>query len=266
MQIITTEQLLNMLRKYNHKELHVHHTWKPEHKNFNGRNGIQLQINMRNYHVNTNGWNDIGQHVTLLPDGTFVTGRDFGKSPASIKGFNTGAFCVEMLGNFDKGHDVLQGKQKESILRLARFFYDRGKYIRFHRENSSKTCPGTSIDKTQFMNEVKTFTASPHKAVGTVTDSKEPTCRIVVNGARLDAPGIIRDNLSYLPVRAMGNAAGVTVGFCNGKATLGKGTLDTTIIIGETGYAQSREIAEVLGYNLEWRQATREVVFTKGKR
>lgn len=90
--------------------------------------------------------------------------------------------------------------------------------------------------------------------------------RIVVNGAKLDAPGIIRDNLSHLPVRAIGNAAGVAVGFCNGKATLGKGVLETTIIIGETGYAQSGQIAEVPGYNLEWKQATREVVCTKGKR
>jgi hypothetical protein len=65
---------------------------------------------MRNYHVNTNGWSDIGQYVTLLLDGTFVTGRDFGKDPASIKGFNTEAFACEMLGNFDKSHDVLQGK------------------------------------------------------------------------------------------------------------------------------------------------------------
>ncbi|MED0895696.1 peptidoglycan-binding protein [Aneurinibacillus migulanus] len=59
---------------------------------------------------------------------------------------------------------------------------------------------------------------------------------------------------------------GSAVGFCNGKATLGKETLETTIIIGEAGYAQSREIAEVLGYNLEWKQATREVIFTKGER
>ena len=113
----------------------------------------------------------------------------------------------------------------------------------------------------------KTVTVSrPGTLVGTVTDSKEPTCRIVVNGAKLDALGIIRENLSYLPVRAIGNAAGVAVGFCNGKATLGKGTLDTTIIIGETGYAQAREIAQVLGYNLEWCQENRQVTLTIGKR
>jgi hypothetical protein len=112
---------------------------------------------MRNYHVNTLGWNDIGQHVTLLPDGKFVTGRDFSKTPASITGHNTGGFACEMLGNFDIGHDKLEGAQRESIIRLAKYFDDKGRYVRFHRENAAKTCPGTSIDKTEFMDEVKQY-------------------------------------------------------------------------------------------------------------
>ncbi|MCM8710553.1 N-acetylmuramoyl-L-alanine amidase [Clostridium sp. SYSU_GA19001] len=154
-EVITIDELLKRLDKYNHKELHVHHTWKPSHKDFNGSNGVKLQQSMRDYHVNTLKWNDIGQHVTLLLDGTFVTGRDFAKTPASISGYNTGAFACEMLGNFDSGNDVLKGAQKESIIKLARYFYDKGRYIRFHRENAPKTCPGTSIDKNAFMNEVK---------------------------------------------------------------------------------------------------------------
>lgn len=156
MRNISIDELFSMLEGYNHRELHVHHTWKPNHSHFNGTNGIELNENMRNYHVNTNGWDDIAQHVTLLPDGLFVTGRDFGKDPASIKGQNWGLpFCVEMIGDFDKGHDVFDGNQKQSMLRLARFFYDKGKYIRFHRENALKTCPGTSINKDVFMQEVK---------------------------------------------------------------------------------------------------------------
>jgi len=41
---------------------------------------------------------------------------------------------VEMLGDFDKGKDKFGGKQKENALRLTKWFIDRGKYIRFHRE------------------------------------------------------------------------------------------------------------------------------------
>ena len=75
-------------------------------------------------------------------------------TPASITGYNTGAFACEMLGNFDIGYDVLKGFQKASILRLCKYFNDKGQYVRFHRENSSKTCPGTSINKNDFMKEV----------------------------------------------------------------------------------------------------------------
>lgn len=163
-EIIAIDELLKRLEKYNHKELHVHHTWQPCHKDFNGFNGIELQQAMRNYHVNKLGWNDIGQHVTLLPDGKFVTGRDFARTPASIEGHNTGAFACEILGNFDTGNDVLEGPQKESILRLARYFDNKSRYVRFHRENSPKTCPGTSINKNTFMKEVRSTNVKPQAA------------------------------------------------------------------------------------------------------
>lgn len=155
-EIITLQELLKRLDKYNHKELHVHHTWRPDHTTyFKKPDPLYWQQAMRRYHKENNGWNDIGQHVTLLPDGRFVTGRDFGRDPASIKGYNTKAFAVEMLGDFDKGNDRFEGKQKDSMIKLARYFDQKGRYIRFHRENSSKTCPGTGIDKNEFMKEVK---------------------------------------------------------------------------------------------------------------
>jgi len=154
--ILTLEQLIKELEKYDHKELHVHHTWKPDHSDWAKRpDGLYWSQAMRNYHINSRGWSDIGQHVTLCPDGKFVTGRDFGKTPASISGYNTGAFAVEMIGNFDVGHDKFDGPQKEAMIGLARWFYKRGKYIRFHRENAPKTCPGSSIDKNVFMAEVR---------------------------------------------------------------------------------------------------------------
>lgn len=167
---LTIEELLNVVNGFNHTELHVHHTWKPDHSNFNGKNHTAIQDGMRNFHVNTNKWDDIAQHGTLFPDGYFLTGRDFAKQPISIKGFN-GAdgkypFAVEMVGNFDIGQDKLEGKQKQSILMLAKFFDDQKKYVRFHRENAPKTCPGSGIDKEVFMKEVK--------ALGEVKAAEKP--------------------------------------------------------------------------------------------
>ncbi|MGF7059298.1 S-layer homology domain-containing protein [Brassicibacter mesophilus] len=170
--IITTEELLKMLDNYKFKQLHIHHTWKPSHSNFNGNNHIALQQGMYNYHVNTNKWQDIGQHVSLTPDGLWVTGRPFNVTPASIKGWNTGAFAVEMIGNFDIGHDKLEGEQKESILRLIKYFLEnyRESSVKFHREGPGvkKTCPGTSLDKKILIQEAK----SMGKAFNDVDDNR----------------------------------------------------------------------------------------------
>src|SRR5665647_47094 len=155
-EIITIDELIRRIGKYDHKELHIHHTWRPNHEIYNARpDGVYWNQAMANFHVDVNGWNDIAQHVTLLPDGLFVTGRNFGLNPASITNYNNDAFQVEMIGDFDIGKDVLEGRQRASIIGLSRWFDNRGKYIRFHNENSSKTCPGTSINKLEFMNEVK---------------------------------------------------------------------------------------------------------------
>jgi len=155
-EIITIDELLNRLNKYNHKEVHIHHTYQPDHADYTGSNGIALQQAMRNYHVNVRHFIDIAQHITILPDGLIVTGRAFNVTPASITGYNTGSFAVEMLGNFDIGHDVFGGKQRETALRIARYFINKGKYVRFHNENASKSCPGTSINKAVFMADART--------------------------------------------------------------------------------------------------------------
>lgn len=166
--IFETKDLLELLKKYKYRQLHIHHTWKPAHNSFNGKNHIELQEGMKNFHINVNGWSDIGQHLTLMPDGLWVTGRPFDITPASIKGWNTGALAVEMLGNFDikgtgvkneLGYDKLEGKQKEGILKLIKYFGERFGYnnIVFHHEgpNVSKSCPGTSLDKEKLIKEAK---------------------------------------------------------------------------------------------------------------
>ncbi|WP_053956540.1 S-layer homology domain-containing protein [Inediibacterium massiliense] len=157
--IVTIEELIKMLNNYSFKQLHIHHTYKPDHSNFNGNNHIELQEAMYRYHTETKKWSDIAQHVTLAPDGKLITGRDFNVSPASIAGWNKGAFAVEMIGNFDVGKEKLEGEQKKSILMLSKYFADRFGYdcIKFHREGPfvTKTCPGNSIDKKLFLEEVK---------------------------------------------------------------------------------------------------------------
>lgn len=124
--------LTKELDRHNFKQLHIHHTWKPTHRSFTGSNYVAMQQSMKNYHMRTNGWADIAQNLTLFPDGVWLTGRPFNQTPVSIKGWNTGALCVEMIGNFDTqgtgsynnlGYDTLQGRQKQEILNLIKYLY-----------------------------------------------------------------------------------------------------------------------------------------------
>lgn len=165
---VSLVDLFKELDKHNHPELHVHHTWKPTHKSFNGKNHQAIQDGMRRHHVNTNGWKDIAQHLTIFPDGKIMIGRNFSWQPVSIKGKNTingkFPFMIEIVGNFDiegqgefnsLGYDKLEGEQLKSVIEIAKYFDKKGRYIRFHNENSTKTCPGTSVDKNKFMSLVR---------------------------------------------------------------------------------------------------------------
>ncbi len=146
------------------KRIQLHHTYSPSYKNFNGKNNIALQEGMKNHHVKKNGWNDIGQHFTVFPDGNVVTGRSLEKDPAGIYGANKGAICIECLGDFDKGKDDMTNSQKNAIVNtvkalLLKFNLNPETAVTYHawwssdgreigdyvKGQSIKSCPGTSF-------------------------------------------------------------------------------------------------------------------------
>ncbi len=129
----------------------LHHTWYPAHADYRGLESIER---MGRFHTVNRGYDDIAQHVTIAPDGTVWTGRDWNRTPASIGcGMNTGAFMIEMIGNFDRGYDKLEGAQLDSTLRVITAIQLRFglpvQSLLFHRDvpQTDKTCPGSGIEK-----------------------------------------------------------------------------------------------------------------------
>lgn len=140
-----------------------HHTFLPAYAHFTGNNHFQLQKGMQTHHVVANGWLDIGQHFSIFPDGTILTGRSLERTPACIKGRNTHAVCIENVGNFDRGQDIMRQEQRNAILRVTaalckRFripidtnhivyhhWYDLISGSRTNGTGVTKTCPGTAF-------------------------------------------------------------------------------------------------------------------------
>ena len=74
------------------------------------------------YHTQFNGWSDIAQHITISSNGDIWTGRSWNQPPASAAGNNgnreIGPFMFEMIGDFDKGRDRFEGRQREVALEV----------------------------------------------------------------------------------------------------------------------------------------------------
>ena len=151
-------------------KLQIHHTGSPSYSNFFKSNGthedeLVRQNNMKSFHVNSRGMSDIAQHFTVFPNGKIVTGRSLNSNPAGITGWNTGAICVEIYGNFDKGQDVMKSAQKEAVvmlygelckkfkitpstntIRCHAWFTSGGTYLGdYYPAKSRKSCPGTAF-------------------------------------------------------------------------------------------------------------------------
>ena len=107
----------------------------------------------------------IAQHFNVFPDGKITTGRSLNSNPIGITGWNTGAICVEIYGDFDKGNDTMTSAQKKAVIALygelcKRFditpsastiryhawFTSGGTYLGDYKAGKSrKTCPGTAF-------------------------------------------------------------------------------------------------------------------------
>lgn len=132
----------------------MHHTFRPDRARWREIGSAACQEGMRRFHVEDCGFVEIAQHISIMPDGSIWSGRDWNRTPASVGfGMNRGVFMFEAVGNFDQGCDQLDGAQLDSVVRVIRAVQLRfglpAESLLFHREvpQTEKTCPGTSVSK-----------------------------------------------------------------------------------------------------------------------
>ena len=93
---------------------------------------------VRKWHVNENGWNNVGYHFLIRASGKVESGRPVGFTGAHAKGRN------HYIGVALTGYDDFSAEQLESLLNLL-ISLDV-KYIERHRDSTQNNpCPGLGI-------------------------------------------------------------------------------------------------------------------------
>lgn len=101
---------------------------------------------IRKWHVEDNGWSDIGYHWVIALSGAIEKGRPESKSGAHAKGHNDNSIGVVYVGGCDKNmnpKDTRTVAQKETLRCLLEDLKERYPQAQIigHRDVSSKACP-----------------------------------------------------------------------------------------------------------------------------
>lgn len=102
---------------------------------------------VRRYHVNHNGWKDIGYHYLIYLDGSIHQGRPLDQKGAHVKNHNEGTIGVCYVGGLDnnkKAKDTRTEAQKLALHRLVdalKTAFPTIKKVSGHYMYDNKACP-----------------------------------------------------------------------------------------------------------------------------
>ena len=139
----------------------LHHTWKPTRESWNGASTIYA---MKRYYEQQR-WRDLGgklregwtagPHLFVADDGIWLF-SDIRYDGVGVLGHNTGTRHLEMVGNYDD--ELPSGATlQNTIAALGILHVKLGLDIanlNFHRDFSSKTCPGRAVTKAWIIPQV----------------------------------------------------------------------------------------------------------------
>lgn len=109
----------------------------------------QWVLNIYNYHVYTQGYQDIGYNFLVDWDGNIYEGRGWDRSGACQYGLNTNGWCVVLLGNSNlpKNASPAALKSIRSLAEEADFRSGKSLIRWGHKDvpNNSSDCPGADL-------------------------------------------------------------------------------------------------------------------------
>lgn len=111
---------------------------------------------IRRYHVETNGWDDIGYHYLIerVKRGVQVEiGRPIGFQGAHCPAINATSIGICLVGNYDLAPP--DKEMLDALAQLVRELMDQYKIpvagVHFHSDFSTKSCPGKLFPREGFL-------------------------------------------------------------------------------------------------------------------
>lgn len=108
---------------------------------------------IRKWHVEDNGWSDIGYHFVIRRDGTREIGRKIDAQGSHVKGFNSCSVGICLVGG--KGDDgkacnnftKAQFDALWEVLQILRVHYPKAEVVGHRDLNGGKQCPSFEVSK-----------------------------------------------------------------------------------------------------------------------
>lgn len=172
---------------------------------------------VHDFHKNSRGWNGIGYNWWIGFDGTIYEGRGFHYG-AGVSGHNHDTLHVGYQGDFTQ--QQMTDAQLASGIALNSWLMEKypSAKVAGHNELASTACPGQYFR----MNELKQGLSK--KGASQVKKDSEKV-NVIVNGKQIK-DGKLENGVTFVPLRAVGEALGAKIGWNIDTKTA---TLDTKV-------------------------------------
>lgn len=114
----------------------------------------QVAATIRRWHVQERGWDDIGYHYIVMPDGTLYPGRPTDRMGAHTYGYNRdtlGVLLIESrkIRSITNFSDYFTEAQRSTVSALLKRHHIS--FVKGHNDFARTLCPGFKVKMSDFL-------------------------------------------------------------------------------------------------------------------
>lgn len=110
--------------------------------------GVETIRTIQRYHQHHMGWQDIGYHYLIGPEGNIYEGRPSWAAGAHAKGYNRHTIGICVIGDYQAEKPTPEALEAvKGLIVTLEALYERSLPVTGHRDNGKTLCPGDNLYK-----------------------------------------------------------------------------------------------------------------------